>query len=285
MSVKLDTPAENIELKTNRLTVLDDVKSHDEGYPTGLAAKEYTDEACSSKENAANKITEISDDQTYGAEKYPNAEAVKEYVAGHEATGYEVTANKATVIDDTADNTKYPTTLAVKNAVEAIPASPATKTRVVVTPEDIEELSASHGSGGTAEKPYYAIIWGKIPIGKIVDGAYVPTTNPAFLVVFDGLNECWILDRDAVIKSASFVATYQGTTLPFFMDTIELNNNQFLIENDTVIWYFEAKMYFKTQAEAEQTAEIMQQLISTGAIQNMKFIYETFVEKNLEFEE
>lgn len=110
MSVKFDTPAENIELKTNRLTALDDVQSHDEGYPTGLAAKEYADEACSSKENVANKITEISDEQTYGAEKYPTAEAVKAYVSGH-------------------------------------PASPATRMRVTIPKNKLGEITVGTGTG------------------------------------------------------------------------------------------------------------------------------------------
>lgn len=43
MAIKLDTTADNIELKTNRIKDLEKVNAHDEGYPTALAAKLYAD--------------------------------------------------------------------------------------------------------------------------------------------------------------------------------------------------------------------------------------------------
>lgn len=43
MAIKLDATADNIELKTYRIQDLENVNSHDEGYPTALAAKLYAD--------------------------------------------------------------------------------------------------------------------------------------------------------------------------------------------------------------------------------------------------
>lgn len=43
MSIKLEATANDIELKTNRIQDLENVNSHDEGYPTALAAKLYAD--------------------------------------------------------------------------------------------------------------------------------------------------------------------------------------------------------------------------------------------------
>lgn len=43
MAIKLDATANDIELKKNRIQDLENVNSHDEGYPTALAAKLYAD--------------------------------------------------------------------------------------------------------------------------------------------------------------------------------------------------------------------------------------------------
>ena len=43
MSIKLEATANDIELKKNRIQDLENVNSHDEGYPTALAAKQYAD--------------------------------------------------------------------------------------------------------------------------------------------------------------------------------------------------------------------------------------------------
>ena len=43
MSIKLEVTANDIELKKNRIQDLENVNSHDEGYPTALAAKQYAD--------------------------------------------------------------------------------------------------------------------------------------------------------------------------------------------------------------------------------------------------
>lgn len=43
MAIKLDATANDIELKKNRIQDLENVNSHDEGYPTALAAKQYAD--------------------------------------------------------------------------------------------------------------------------------------------------------------------------------------------------------------------------------------------------
>lgn len=43
MAIKLDATANDIELKKNRIKDLENVNSHDEGYPTALAAKLYAD--------------------------------------------------------------------------------------------------------------------------------------------------------------------------------------------------------------------------------------------------
>lgn len=43
MSIKLEATANDIELKKNRIQDLENVNSHDEGYPTALAAKLYAD--------------------------------------------------------------------------------------------------------------------------------------------------------------------------------------------------------------------------------------------------
>lgn len=43
MAIKLEATANEIELKKNRIQDLENVNSHDEGYPTALAAKQYAD--------------------------------------------------------------------------------------------------------------------------------------------------------------------------------------------------------------------------------------------------
>lgn len=43
MAIKLHATANEIELKKNRIKSLNEVTDHDEGYPTALAAKQYTD--------------------------------------------------------------------------------------------------------------------------------------------------------------------------------------------------------------------------------------------------
>lgn len=43
MAIKLNITADEIELKTNRLESLDNVKEHEDGYPTGKATKDYVD--------------------------------------------------------------------------------------------------------------------------------------------------------------------------------------------------------------------------------------------------
>lgn len=43
MAIKLEATANEIELKKNRIKSLNEVTDHDEGYPTALAAKQYTD--------------------------------------------------------------------------------------------------------------------------------------------------------------------------------------------------------------------------------------------------
>lgn len=43
MAIKLNITADEIELKTNRLESLDNVKEHEDGYPTGKATKDYVE--------------------------------------------------------------------------------------------------------------------------------------------------------------------------------------------------------------------------------------------------
>ncbi len=58
MAIKLNITADEIELKTNRLESLDNVKEHEDGYPTGKATKDYVD---STKLTVDDRISDTSE--------------------------------------------------------------------------------------------------------------------------------------------------------------------------------------------------------------------------------
>lgn len=83
----------------------------------------YIDAPASAIELNTNKISEMSEEQTYDKE-YPNAEAVKDYVAEHSGGGENVehTTNKVTEIDEESTDIQYPSAKCVYSVVDEIAA-------------------------------------------------------------------------------------------------------------------------------------------------------------------
>lgn len=78
----------------------------------------YIDAPASAIELNTNKISEMSEEQTYDKE-YPNAEAVKDYVAEHSGgEDVEHTTNKVTSITAQSTDIQYPSAKAVKTELD-----------------------------------------------------------------------------------------------------------------------------------------------------------------------
>lgn len=150
MSIKLEATANDIELKKNRIQDLENVNSHDEGYPTALAAKLYADklkvtidtELSETSENPVqNKvITEILYDHELGiAELYERSD-LKEFDLWMEQT-LEAEVSSVEFNFTTSAINVYPTELLVTLVVP-----PPTQTLAYV----MAELECAGGS-----KPYF----------------------------------------------------------------------------------------------------------------------------------
>ena len=240
MAIKLETTPDNIELKTNRLENLDDVTEHSDGYPSGLA--------------------------------------VKNYVAEHTPSGYEITANKVTVIDDSADNTKYPTSLAVKNTIEAIPASPATRYKLTIPKASFDNFGI--GAGGSTEY-YFVGLQFNIPIGKIVNDEFVPTTKPIFPIVYSQESSGWVIDWFEFGKT-EFGIDIEGT--PTHIGTIDTTAelNIETVDNEQVaVLTIASNFKCDTAEEAQEYADTFNSMKEQFI--NCSFIYELFKEQTIEF--
>jgi len=203
----------------------------------------------------------------------PTGATNKKYVDDADALN-EKLANKVTTLEN-ADNVKYPTTLAVKNAIEAIPASPATRYKLCVLKANWSNFGFTYSQ---REDGAYFECGFEIPIGVINDNVYTPKTNPVFPLAYGEDTGYWNIDYALSFGkgSATYLNEQVEVSIPFDKTEAEL-----MEESELASVRISLLMKCDTVEEAQEWAEQFEQM--KDVFTKVDFVYETFVEQTVEF--